>query len=220
MLCIRANDERAHLEDAALADLLQIEHLHSSFGAGDHDGTLQAGVEADHGWRRGEGDGREWAEVADVVQLEIGIRKRQSLPVRASASGWFAGLAQRERNAPHRVADRDDVVPLRLDLADPSGVRENALLHRHLRTSGVKENERAGHSRSDELSCTPEVENGDWSRLLNVASLVCAGKGRGIRERTLRTMEPRFTLTTNMSLPGPVAMISEIGRASCRERVS
>lgn len=98
----RESRREAHLEDAALANFFEIQHLHSSFRAGNDDGTLKPGVEADHGWRRGEGDRRHGAEVASVVQLEVGIGKRESLPAQTQLISIFRPLAITEEGT-HRI---------------------------------------------------------------------------------------------------------------------
>jgi hypothetical protein len=43
-------------------------------------------MEADHRWRCWEGDWRHGTEVADVVELEVRVCERQSLPAFSSVS--------------------------------------------------------------------------------------------------------------------------------------
>jgi hypothetical protein len=197
-----------NLEDTSFADLLQVEHLNPTLSAGDDDVAREA---------RMEGDGREWAQEASVVQLEIWIGKGKPLPARGGLVSRRRGARRAGLDSPHGVADCDDVVALCLDLTDASGMSEDTLSDRQLGGAGIEKYERAGNGRCDELSRPSQVQKRDWRRLL-LRRGGRKGEGRQdaqpaqrerARLRTRLTIEPRFTLTMKRSLPGPVAMISE-----------
>lgn len=58
----------------------------------------------------------------------------------------------RRRDIPHCVTNGDDVIPFRLDLTDPTGMRENALGDREIGGARVEEDEGSRNGGRYELS--------------------------------------------------------------------
>lgn len=69
-----------YLKHATLANVLEIQHLYPPLCTGHNNCTLEPRMKLDKGGRGGKGNGRQWSQESHIVQFEIGIWQRESLP--------------------------------------------------------------------------------------------------------------------------------------------